>query len=213
MVKDRMPSPLGHALAGLAAAWGSDLVPGRRSPRTAPANASFFSRSGGWLTVGCVGLAVLPDLDLASQSHRSFSHSIGAVIVVTIITGAVTGWVTRRTGHQTSSGLSIARVAAMCGLAYATHLLLDWLAVDMRSPFGLQALWPFSKEYYLSGANLFPRTERRALLSTSTFRTNLIAFVWELAIMLPIVVLLWRVRVKALARLAPEVSGRDHAPK
>jgi inner membrane protein len=206
-----MPSPLGHALAGLAAAWGSDLVPGRRTSRTAPTNASFFSRAGGWLTVGCVGLAVLPDLDLASQSHRSFSHSIGAVIVVTIVAGAVTGWVTRRTSHRTSSELTIARVAAMCGLAYASHLLLDWLAVDTRSPFGLQALWPFSEEYYLSGANLFPRTERRALLSTSTFHTNLIAFVWELAIMLPIIVLLWRVRVKALAGLAPEVSGRDHA--
>src|SRR5262245_6985252 len=208
-----MPSPLGHALAGLAVAWGSDLVPGRRHSRTAPTNASFFSRAGGWLTVGCVGLAVLPDLDLASQSHRAFSHSIGAVIVVTIIAGAVTGWVTRRTDHRTSSALTIPRVAAMCGLAYATHLLLDWLAVDTRPPFGLQALWPFSQEYYLSGANLFPRTERRALLSITTFHTNLTAFVWELAIMLPIVVLLWRVRVKTLARLAPELPGRDHAPK
>jgi inner membrane protein len=212
MVKDRMPSPLGHALAGLAAAWGSDLVPNRHRPRSAP-DSSFFKRAGGWLTVGCVGLAVLPDLDLASQTHRSFSHSIGAVIVVTIIAGAVTGWVTRRTGHRTSSGLSIARVAAMCGLAYATHVLLDWLAVDTRPPLGLQALWPFSQEYFLSGANLFARTERRALLSTTTIRTNLTAFVSELAIMLPIVLLLWLVRVKALARLAPEVSGRDHASK
>jgi inner membrane protein len=211
MVKDRMPSPLGHALAGLAAAWGSDLVPGRREPRTALSNASFFRRAGGWLTLACVGLAMLPDLDLATPAHRSFSHSIGAVILVTIIAAAVTGWVTRRTGYRTSSGLSIARVAAMCGLAYATHVLLDWLAVDTRAPFGLQALWPFSKEYYLSGANLFPRTERRAFLSTSTFRTNLIAFVWELAFMLPIVVLLWRVRVKALAGLASEVTGRNHA--
>jgi inner membrane protein len=154
---------------------------------------------------------MLPDLDLATPAHRSFSHSIGAVILVTIIAAAVTGWVTRRTGYRTSSGLSIARVAAMCGLAYATHVLLDWLAVDTRTPFGLQALWPFSKEYYLSGANLFPRTERRALLSAPTFRTNLIAFVWELALMLPIVVLLWRVRVKALAGFASEVPGRNHA--
>src|SRR6476620_812452 len=142
MVKDRMPSPLGHALAGLAAAWGSDLVPGRRTPRTAPANASFFSRAGGWLTIACVGLAVLPDLDLASRAHRAFSHSVGAVIVVTISAAAVTVWVTRRTGHQTSlgsPGLSIVRVAIMCGLAYATHVLLDWLAVDQRAPLGLQA--------------------------------------------------------------------------
>jgi inner membrane protein len=213
MVKDRMPSPLGHALAGLAAAWAVDLVPSRRSPRTGPAKGSFFSRVGGWLTLACVGLAVLPDLDLASGAHRSFSHSIGAVMVVTIIAGAVTGWVTWRTGRRASSGLSIARVAAMCGLAYATHLLLDWMAVDTRPPLGLQALWPFSNEYYLSGVNLFPRTERRALLSAPTIRTNLIAFVRELAIMLPIVLLLWRVRVKTLARLAPEVSGRDHAPQ
>jgi hypothetical protein len=50
-------------------------------------------------------------------------------------------------------------------------------------------------------------------LSAAAFRTNLIAFVWEVAIMLPIVLLLWRVRVKTLARLAPEVPGRDHAPQ
>ena len=152
----------------------------------------------------CVGLAVLPDLDLAIGAHRSLSHSIGAVILVTIVSAAVTGWVTN---------LPVWRVAAMCGLAYATHLILDWLAVDMRPPFGLQAFWPFSNAWYISGVNLFPRTERRALLTLPTIRTDLIAMVWETAIMLPIVLLLWLVRVKALAGLAAQVPGGNHPPQ
>jgi inner membrane protein len=210
MVKDGMPSPVGHALAGLAAAWAADLVPGRRSRCTAPSRAPFISRAGGTLTLACVALAVLPDLDLAFQAHRSLSHSVGAVVLVTIITAAVTAWVTRRHGSERRFG--ILRVSATCGLAYATHLVLDWLAIDTREPFGLQALWPFSQEWFISGANLFPRTERRAILSLPSIRTNLNALAWETAIMLPIVVLLWRIRVKTLAGLAAEVSRRDHAP-
>jgi inner membrane protein len=210
MVKDDMPSPVGHALAGLAAAWAADLVPGRRSPGTAPPTAPFISRAGGTLTLACVALAVLPDLDLAFQAHRSLSHSVGAVVLVTIIAAAVTAWVTRR--HAPERRLGILRVGATCGLAYATHLVLDWLAIDTREPFGLQALWPFSQEWFISGANLFPRTERRAILSLPSLRTNLNALAWETAIMLPIVVLLWRIRVKTLAGLAAEVSGRNHAP-
>jgi inner membrane protein len=156
-----------------------------------------------------MAFAVLPDLDLAFQAHRSLSHSVGAVVLVTIITAAVTAWVTRRHAPERRS---ILRVGATCGLAYATHLVLDWLAIDTREPFGLQALWPFSQEWFISGANLFPRTERRAILSLPSIRTNLNALAWETAIMLPIVVLLWRIRVKTLAGLAAEVSGRDHAP-
>ncbi len=212
MVKDDMPSPLGHALGGLAAAWAADLVPGHHSRRMAPApsRAPFVSRAGGSLTLACVALAVLPDLDLAFQAHRSLSHSVGAVVLVTIIAAAVTAWVTRR--HAPERRVGILRVAATCGLAYATHLLLDWLAVDMREPFGLQALWPFSQDWYISGANLFPRTERRSILTLPSIRTNLIALAWETAIMLPIVLLLWRVRVKTPAGLPAEVSGRNHAP-
>ena len=202
MIKSDMPSPLGHALAGIIAAWSADLVPGHRAWRTASASASFCDRAGGAVTLLCSGIAILPDLDLAFHAHRSVSHSLFAVALMTIISAAVTGWVTRR---------PVWRVAFMCGSAYGTHLLMDWLAVDTYLPYGLQVFWPFSHTWYISGMDLFAQTERRLLFSARSIRINLTAMGWETAILLPIVVLLWLVRVKALAGLAPKMSGGDHA--
>ena len=208
MVKKHMPSPIGHALAGLAAAWSADLIPRERTWRTltpgppAAATASLFDRAGGALTLICMGLAVAPDLDLLFHAHRSVTHSLSAVAATTIVAAGVTGWVTRRPSW---------RVALMCGGAYATHLLLDWLAADPYWPYGIQIFWPFNDAWYLSGVNLFPGTERLRVFSFRTMRINLLAMAWETAILFPLVVLLWLVRVKALARLAPEVPGSDHS--
>src|SRR5262245_12258388 len=85
-----MPTPIGHAMAGVASAWIADLVPGDRAWRTAPSPASWYERAGSGLTVACALLAVLPDIDLVylpfnSQAHRTFTHSIGAVILVGLI--------------------------------------------------------------------------------------------------------------------------------
>ena len=52
-----MPSPLGHALGGIAASWAADLLPGPRAWRTAGRDASFYRRAGGALTLICAGLA------------------------------------------------------------------------------------------------------------------------------------------------------------
>src|SRR6185503_3929636 len=39
MIRATMPSPIGHALAGLAAAWAVDLIPGHRGRRAAAGGA------------------------------------------------------------------------------------------------------------------------------------------------------------------------------
>jgi inner membrane protein len=200
-----MPSPVGHALAGVAVAWVADLVPGRRAWRTAGPATSPFVRAGGILTLVCGALAVAPDLDLLVLRHRAITHSLGAVIIVFIVATAVTGWVTR--------GLPVVRIGLMCAAAYGSHLLLDWLAVDTTLPYGLQALWPFSDSWFISGVDLFPGTERRDILSLAAIRTNLRALSYETAILLPVLGLLWRVRVKALARLATETARCHHAPQ
>jgi membrane-bound metal-dependent hydrolase YbcI (DUF457 family) len=203
MVKIHMPSPLGHALAGVAAAWCSDLIPGHREWRTAQRTASFFERAGGTFTAICAGLAVLPDIDLfLDDLHRSVTHSLTAVIITTIIAAVVTAWVTDRPAW---------RVALMCGSAYSTHLVLDWTAVDLYFPYGVQLLWPFSRRWYISGLDLFPQTERSHIFSLRTLRIDLNAMLWETMVLMPIVMLVWLVRIKALARLAPQVSGRHHA--
>ena len=68
-----MPSPIGHALGGIAAGWGS--VP-RRNVAAA---------------VMLAAVAIVPDLDLLIHDHRGVSHSVGAALIA----GAVTWVVTR----------------------------------------------------------------------------------------------------------------------
>ena len=211
MVKEDMSSPVGHALAGVAAVWIADLIPGTRGSRLVPAAESFLERAGGSLTLACAGVAMLPDLDLTLPiRHRSATHSVTAAILVTIISALVTGWVTRRqSGSPTSPGW-IVRVALTFGAAYSTHLLLDWLAVDLTPPYGIQAFWPFSDQWYISGLNLLPRTERRALLAPWAIRINLTTLAWEVGSLTPILALLWLVREKALTRLAAKMARSNH---
>jgi len=198
-----MPSPIGHALAGIAAAWIVDLVPGRRAWRTAPASASWYLRARDGLTAACAAVAAAPDLDLVIHQHRTFMHSVGAAILVGLIGGAIAARRSR----------PIVRVALMCGAAYATHILLDWLGTDRAPPYGIQALWPFSDVWYLSNLDVFGPTERRAFLSVPALLLNTITVVREIAILGPIVWGIWLVRVKALARLAAQLSRGDHPPQ
>jgi membrane-bound metal-dependent hydrolase YbcI (DUF457 family) len=202
MIKKRMPSPVGHALGGVLAAWAADLLPGRRAWRAAtPAPYAFTARAGA-LTLAAAGLGAAPDLDLFLEQHRAITHSAGAVAAVFIVALGVTGQVTRkvqrakfkRQSKSTSETLtveSVVRVAAICAAAYGSHLLLDWLAIDRRMPYGLQALWPFSDAWYISGLDVFPQTERRNLLSLATLRTNLWAIAYETAVLLPGLGLVW----------------------
>ncbi len=206
-----MPSPVGHALAGVAAAWTADLMPGRRVWRTADPRASFVRRAGGTLTLACAALGALPDLDLALSRHRAVTHSIGAVILVSIIASVVTGWVNRKVqSSKFKVQGSVVRITLMCAAAYGSHLLLDWLAVDMTKPYGLRMLWPFSDRWYISGLDWFPPTERREFFSLAAFRINLFAMVYETAVLLPVLGVLWLVRVKALTGFLAEAAGRDH---
>ena len=197
-----MPSPLGHALGGIAAAWAIDLVPGRRGREAAAPGASLYDRAGGALTLICAGLAAIPDADLLVGGHRTATHSISAALLVAIVAAGVTGWVTR-VGSDTTRATTttpIGRVALMCGAAYATHLLLDWLQIDRNPPSGIQLLWPFSREWFISGADLFTRTERNDVWSAAALRINLIALAWETAILLPIVVVLWVTKRRFVTR-------------
>jgi membrane-bound metal-dependent hydrolase YbcI (DUF457 family) len=212
MMAPRVPSPIGHAIAGVAVAWTADLVDGRRSsPR---------------LVATCAGLAMLPDADLLLPGfHRSATHSIAAAIVVLIIAAAVTGKVTRnRNGSQTPQGPDSGvrhlngatrgwRTAMLCSLAYASHLLLDWLGADNFPPRGIQLLWPFSDRWLISEWDIFRQTARLQFLTAPIIWQNALAIAQELAILVPIVLLLWFVRVKAVPRFSTELASRDHPPQ
>jgi membrane-bound metal-dependent hydrolase YbcI (DUF457 family) len=171
-------------MGGVAASWIADFFPGRRVN----------------LTLWCAILAVVPDADLLFHAHRTVTHSIGAVIFVTLFAGALAA----------NAGRSIVRVMLTCGAAYATHVLLDWLGADNSLPYGIQALWPFSHNWYISGANLFRETERHQFLSAAMIATNLRTIAQEVAVLGPVLLLLWLVRVKAAAGFSTELSGSHH---
>jgi len=192
-----MPSPFGHSLAGLAVAWAADLLPGDRAWRAAPASASWYRRAGNGLTAACAVLAMAPDLDLAFTRHRTYTHSVGAVVIV----GLVAALIAKK---------ARSRVALMCAAAYASHLLLDWLGVDLYPPLGLQALWPFDSGWYISGLDWFRQTRREQLFTWPVIEQNLLAIAQEMAILVPIAAALWLVRVETLAGLASEQTRRDH---
>jgi len=99
----------------------------------------------------------------------------------------------------------------LCACAYASHLLLDWLGADTLPPVGLQVFWPFVDRFFASGLDLFAQTERRHPFSGPTLVQNLWAAAQEIAILGPVVLLAWLVRVKALAGLSSEVARSDQA--
>ena len=108
-----MPTSIGHALAGAAAAWSVDLVPGRRAWRTAPPTASWYRRAGNGLTLVCAALAAVPDADLLFRLHRTFSHSIGAVVLVGILAAAIGVLTNRPAVSDTVVTFSVTAAAIM----------------------------------------------------------------------------------------------------
>jgi membrane-bound metal-dependent hydrolase YbcI (DUF457 family) len=221
-----MPSPFGHLLAGIAVAWGADLLPGDRSWRTAatilpkvpgtgtwhprtkvPGTGAWhlWERAGGGLTLVCAGLAAAPDLDLAFIAHRTATHSLVAVVLVACVAGLIAAFSRR----------PVARVALMCACAYGSHLLLDWLGADFYPPRGIQLLWPINREWYISGFDLFRQTARLRIFTRGPMLTNLRAIAQEMAILIPTAVAVWLVRGRALAMVdtpRPSVSPRSRSP-
>lgn len=168
-----MPSPLGHALAGLTVGLLADQTTSAPSQSRTPALQLVATP----LVLACGVMAALPDADLlVFDWHRTATHSVTATLLVLILTIVVTGKVT---------GKPVWRWAVALAAAHATHLLLDWLAIDPRPPSGIQLFWPFSHEFYISGLDIFPGTERR-VFKPGAMLLNARSAMWEVMIMGPI---------------------------
>jgi len=164
-----MPTPAGHAIGGLAAAlfaYSGSRRPGLLSPALLLAGAA---------------AAVLPDLDLLTGSHRTYTHSVGAVAIV----GAMSWLVLRR--RLANAPAAAAAIMA----AHASHLMLDWLGTDTSRPPGLTILWPFSSEYFVSGFNVFGEVSRRYWLVDEFIFGNIRAVVWEMTLLMPALLIAW----------------------
>ena len=155
-----MPSPVGHALGGLAAGF-------------------LGTRDRRWgVPLACAALAALPDIDLILPiTHRGPTHSITAGIVTSAVAFAVL---------TTMKWKPRLRTAVTLGVAVLTHVLFDWLAADSAAPRGVMAFWPVSRAFYVSDVDLFAAVERR-YWRDDFLRTNGIALARELAVLVPIV--------------------------
>jgi inner membrane protein len=170
-----MPSPLGHALAGATIALLADRT-GREPVARTPDDRQAFDLS--TRVMACVLFAALPDADLLYQPiHRAFTHSVGSVVLLTIIVTAVTG---RVTGLRRGLGFGL-----LCGGAWGSHLVLDWLGADPNPPHGIKALWPFSDQWFISGWDLFRGTERRRIFTMDSMIYNARAAAQEIALLGP----------------------------
>jgi len=192
-----MPSPLGHGLAGLAIGLAVE-------PSVPEFARSTTRRLSKYAIFGAV-VAALPDADLLiAQMHRSVSHSVGATALLMIIVAAVTRWVTGRVQW---------RWVLLAGAAHASHILMDWMGTDPYAPPGLEALWPFSHRFYISGWDIFPPTERRVFWP-GAFWINARAFIVEVGVMGPIAVIVFlakRTRRSRVLTSAPDSLQRPSA--
>jgi inner membrane protein len=163
-----MPSPVGHLIGGVAAGW---LVYG--SPISGGGSRTDWRREA--VIFGSLG--ALPDLDLLFGMHSGPTHSLGAALIV--------GFTAYLIGIRLRTTAPL-RFALACFSAYASHILLDWLAGDTTAPIGIMALWPFSYGHYASSLHLFMAVSRRYYQGWSFLRHNLLAIVRELLILIPL---------------------------
>jgi inner membrane protein len=140
-----MALPIAHAAAGY-------LV--QRAERRFSDGDRHPSRDGWRRVVLFMLIGNLPDFDFfigfaagfPGMCHRGFSHTVLAAVLFGIVAGAFARWRWQE---------RFAPAAIAFGAAYASHLLLDWLTIDSREPFGAQFLWPFSSAYFSAPVTIF----------------------------------------------------------
>src|SRR5262245_10980040 len=166
-----MPTPAGHAAAGLIVAWFAESTV--RKPSFA-----------GPLAIGCALAATIADIDILFGSHRTYTHSITAAAIAGIATWMIL-W--RRTPLAARLGLAVAA-------AYASHPLLDWLGKDTSVPPGVMACCPWSSRYFISGLDLFGEVSRRYWKPDEFIVGNFNAVGHELLILAPVAIVAWLLR-------------------
>jgi membrane-bound metal-dependent hydrolase YbcI (DUF457 family) len=137
------------------------------------------------MALGFALTGALADLDLLFGVHSGPSHGLGWAL----FSGLMTLW----TWLKPPRTAGVLRTAAAVAIAYATHPLLDWLSTDTTPPYGIQALWPLSNDYYLSSLRIFLPVSRRYWLAEAWW-LNLRAVARELLILGPLFWIVWRFR-------------------
>ena len=168
-----MPTPLGHALGGLAAGW---AVAGPARDRYGIIQQSL------WLAL----FGAAADLDLLVGRHRAESHSLGAAVLV----ATLAAWPLARAG-VIADGRARTWLAVVA--AWATHPLLDALAVDNGPPIGIMAFWPVSTGHVQTGWAVFLPVLREYWVARA-LKYDLWAALRETAILVPVCAAVWWLR-------------------
>lgn len=170
-----VPSPVGHALAGIAAGW---LV------QPAPVPSGRSAVVGRLCLFAAAGAAA--DLDLLLGIHSGPSHGVGVALLAGVLVWLALRGLTPRPGGWGQTPGRMARMAAAVAAAYGTHTLLDWLGTDTSAPIGVMALWPYSREYFEKPLHVFMGISRRYWLP-EFWTHNALALARELLILVPLV--------------------------
>jgi membrane-bound metal-dependent hydrolase YbcI (DUF457 family) len=165
-----MPSPVGHALGGIACGWLA-AAPAREATRLRIQIGTFAA------------LGMAPDLDLVFGHHRAESHSLGLAMIAALSAAAVRWPVAH---ERWRIGLAV-----LC--AWMSHPLLDSLALDPSSPVGIMAFWPFTRRYFVTGLSIFLPVGRD--IGAPTFlHDTVVAVLREAVIMIPVAGLVYWAR-------------------
>jgi membrane-bound metal-dependent hydrolase YbcI (DUF457 family) len=159
-----MPTPLGHAIAGLA------LYTAFFPPASSPFEID--SSKGKWLLLA-VTASLLPDIDfihltdngalaISGAFHRGVTHTIGFAAAGGAIT-ALIAWMIKTPQWK--------KTGAVVGAGLCSHLLLDLLNIDENpvNGLGLPLFWPVLEGYYM--IPLLPGVDRSDPLSVATLCT------------------------------------------
>lgn len=130
---------------------------------------------------GALGMA--PDLDLLVGRHSQETHSLGAALIV----ASIAVW---RRWPIAGSAMRL-WVAALA--AWFSHPLFDALSFDKGPPIGVMMFWPFSSGYFHTGLAVFDAIERDWSRS-HFFERNILAFLRELLILVPLLWVVWLLR-------------------
>lgn len=183
-----MPLPVAHGLSGAAVA--AALLP---RPWLAARRRRVGALLAGAFLANAADFDFLLVFALQSKAwHRGFSHSLVFALAVCVVFSLC--------ALRLGGGLQ--RVALACGLAYASHALLDWATTNVGG--GVELLWPFTDERY--GLRRLGLSELPSLLPTPDI---LLALALEFALFAPplVGVLLLRRVWRSGAGRAPDSSS------
>jgi hypothetical protein len=136
-------------------------------------------------------LGMLPDIDFLFGTHSTYTHSLGAAILVGAV--ALVAANASRIAPLAGDTRAPVRFALACALAYGSHVVLDALGDDTTPPIGIMALWPLTPDFYQTDLRWFMAISRRYWLP-GFWTHNLTAVLWEVILLGPIAALVFWLR-------------------